>query len=171
MNDGVFYGSGDKFQVIKGTEDKTFIRDISVTEGHNALLMVLTNHYLFCQEKKDSIPLKSFHKLLKVNDTLFYALPEYGLMKFLIGKEGIKECGSYFKDIRFNPKAAFALNDTLYLGSNIGVLKQSAFTDNASQWIDMETSVPSIKYLLVIIAFTVVVLLIFVLEYFRRKHR
>lgn len=170
LNDGVFYGTGDKFQVIKGTEDKTFIRDISVTEGHNALLMVLTNHYLFCQEKKDSIPLKSFNKLLKVNDTLFYALPEYGLMKFLIGKEGIKECGSYFKDIRFNPKAAFALNDTLYLGSNIGVLKQSAFTDNASQWIDMETSVPSIKYLLVIIAFTVVVLLIFVLEYFRRKH-
>lgn len=170
LNDGVFYGSGDKFQVIKGTEDKTFIRDISVTEGHNALLMVLTNHYLFCQEKKDSIPLKSFHKLLKVNDTLFYALPEYGLMKFFIGKEGIKECGSYFKDIRFNPKAAFALNDTLYLGSNIGVLKQSAFTDNVSQWIDMETSVPSIRYLLVIIAFTVVVLLIIVLEYFRRKH-
>lgn len=170
LNDGVFYGSENQFQVIKGTEDKTFIRDISVIEGHNALLMLLTNHYLFCHERKDSIPLKSYNKLLRVNDTLFYALPEYGLMKFLINKEGIKECGSYFKDIRFNPKAAFALNDTLYLGSNIGVLKQSAFTDNISQWIDMEASVPSIKYLLVIIAFTIVVLFIVVLEYFRRKH-
>lgn len=84
LNHGVYYGNKDSFQSIKGTENKTFIRDISVTGGHEPLLMMLTNHHLICREYNDSVSLKGYNKLLKVNDTLFYALPEFGLVKYVV---------------------------------------------------------------------------------------
>ena len=103
---GVYYGNKDSFQSIKGTENKTFIRDISVTGGHEPLLMMLTNHHLICREYNDSVSLKGYNKLLKVNDTLFYALPEFGLVKYVVNKDGIRERGRFFHDIRFTPKAS-----------------------------------------------------------------
>lgn len=169
LNDGVYYGKGNAYQLIKETEQNTFIRDISVTGGHKPLLMILTNHHLVCREYNDSVSLKGYNKLLKVNDSLLYALPESGLVKFIVGKEGIKEDGRYFHDIRFNPRASFVVNDTLYLGSNIGVMKLSAFSGTSTRWIDMESSVPSLKIWLLVVSFVLLVLLIVVMEYFRRK--
>lgn len=169
LNDGVFYSEGDAYQPIKGTERHTFIRDISVTGGHKPLLMILTNHRLVCREYNDSISLKGYNKLLRVNDSLLYALPEYGLVKYVVGKEGITERGRYFHDIRFNPKASLVMNDTLYLGSNIGVMKMGAFSRTSAQWVDMESSVPSLQLLLLVVSFVVFVMLIIVMEYFRRK--
>lgn len=169
LNDGVFYGEGDSYQLLKGTERHTFIRDISVTGGHKPLLMILTNHWLTCREYNDSVSLKGYNKLLRVNDSLFYALPEYGLVKFVVGKEGIKRRGRFFHDIRFNPKASFVMNDTLYLGSNIGVMKLGVFSKASVQWVDMESEVPSLTILLLVTSFVLLVVLIVVMEYFRRK--
>lgn len=169
LNHGVYYGNKDSFQSIKGTENKTFIRDISVTGGHEPLLMMLTNHHLICREYNDSVSLKGYNKLLKVNDTLFYALPEFGLVKYVVNKDGIRERGRFFHDIRFNPKASFVKGDTLYLGSNIGVMKMSVFSKTSAKWIDMESTVPSLKIISVVIAFAILIFFIIIIEYIKRK--
>ena len=169
LNHGVYYGNEDSFQAIKETENKTFIRDISVTGGHEPLLMILTNHHLICREYNDSVPLKGYNKLLKVNDTLFYALPEFGLVKYVINEGGIREQGRYFHDIRFNPEASFVIDSTLYLGSNIGVMKMNAFSKTSAKWIDMESTVPSLKIILVVTVFVILVFFIIVLEYIKRE--
>ena len=72
-----------RFSLSKERKIK-LIRDISVTGGHEPLLMMLTNHHLICREYNDSVSLKGYNKLLKVNDTLFYALPEFGLVKYVV---------------------------------------------------------------------------------------
>ena len=170
LNDGVYYGPDNQLENIDGTENDRFIRDISVTAGHNPLLMILTNHYLLCKEHNDSVPLKGYNKLLKVNDSLFYALPEYGLEMYVIDDERIKKQGSYYQDIRFNPKASLVLNDVLYLGSDIGVMKLDAFSVDTVGWVDMESSVPNLTMLLAVMAFVSIMLFIVCWEFFRRKN-
>ena len=101
---------------------------------------------------------------MKVNDTLFYALPEFGLVKYVVNKDGIRERGRFFHDIRFNPKASFVKGDTLYLGSNIGVMKMSVFSKTSAKWIDMESTVPSLKIISVVIAFATLIFFIIIIE-------
>lgn len=101
LNDGVYYGKDSLFHVIDGTENRTFIRDISAIEAYNPLLLILTNHHLISKEYNDSIPVKGYKKILKVNDTLFYALPEFGLAKYTIDKGKIHEHWTVFSGYTF----------------------------------------------------------------------
>ena len=169
LNDGVYYGSGEHFQVVDGSDECKFIRDISVADGHNPLLMILTNHYLQCKELNDSVALKGYNRLLKVNDSIFYALPEFGLEKYVINHGKIEKRGLYFQDICFNPKASLVLNDTLYLGSSIGVMKQNALAIGSASWIDMDSSVPNFRMIVVGISFVLLILFVIILDFSRRK--
>lgn len=171
LNDGVFYGNGKSFQVIENTKNNKFIRNLSATDGYQRMLIILTNHQLVCKEFGDSIALKGYKKIFNVNDSLIYALPESGLVKYLLNynQKKISEEGRYFCDIRFNPDASLLMEDTLYLGSNIGVLKVGTSTPSPEKWVDMEATVFSFKLFVIIVAFVLIIMFILVGEYFKRK--
>ena len=170
LNRGIYYGHDDQFQVIKGTENCSFIRDISVVEGHDPLLMLLTNHLFICREHQDSIAIKGCDRILKANDSLFYALSEFGLTKLVASPKGIKEQGTFFHDIHFTPNAALIAGDTLYLGSNIGIMKIATNDENDPLWINMKNTVPNLKITAILLVSIFIILLLLLEEYLRRKY-
>lgn len=170
LNNGIYYGHNQTFRLIQGTEDAAFIRDITVTEGHNPLLMILTNHHLIGKEYNDTVKVKGCHKILTANDSTFYVLPESGLLKYTVRKNRIEKCGSFFQDICFSPKASLIINDTLFLGSNTGIMRIKVDQESTPQWIDISASVPNTKMILITTAFIILLTTILIVEYFKREH-
>lgn len=169
LNKGVFYGCDNKFKLVSNTQNNHFIRDIAVTGEHIPLMMMLTNHHLILNESNDTTELKGFNKLLYVNDSLFYAMPEYGIQRYVIN-DGQAICVKEdFTDIRFNPNASFVLDGKVYLGSDIGVLKIDPYDTGTMRWIVFDSDVPDIRTALVAGSFVLMLLLIMAVAYHRRK--
>lgn len=170
LNDGVFYGGNDgSFRLIEGTEATPFIRDIAITGGHSPVLTMLTNHHIILNELHDTTDVKGFNRVLYVNDSLFYALPETGVREYaVVGGRAVMR-GEYFKDIRFNPQAAVVLGDRLYLGSDIGVLSLAAGSAEGTRWIHFSSGVPDVRLIFTVAAFIILLILSALYTYKRRN--
>ena len=112
-------------------------------------MMMLTNHHLILNEFNDTTETKGFNRLLYVNDTLFYTMPEHGIQQYLINNGQAVLTKEDFTDIRFNPNASFVLDGKVYLGSDIGVLKIDPFNANATKWIIFNSNVSDIRMALI----------------------
>lgn len=155
LNDGVFCGSGKDFTPMDHTDNIPFIRDITVTGEHIPMLMMLTNHSLILPESRDTIEVKGFNKLLYVNDSLFYALPETGLCEYAVHDGHAELLGEYYGDIHFNPQASFVHGDRIYLGSDIGVLTIAAGNVSDARWVEFCPDAPNIRMLGVSLIFII----------------
>ena len=58
-----------------------------------------------------------------------------------------------FDDIHFNAQAAFSLNNTLYIGSDLGVIQLTPGKEEAAKWVTFDNKAPSLQ-LIGIILFT-----------------
>lgn len=139
LNDGVYYiGLDNQVKQIANTETSSFIQDIIATNEHNSNLIRLTNQQIISQNPKDSVRVKGYKKLIFANDTLFYALPEFGVQKFTISNGKIIDKGIFYKDIRFNKNGSFATNDRLILGSDLGSLYLPINKEKTPIWVSFE---------------------------------
>lgn len=170
LNNGVFYFSQDNdIKQIPGTEKVFFIQDIITTNDHNSNLIMLTNQQLISQATNDSIRVKGYKKLLYVNDTLFYALPEFGVQKFTLSQNKIIESDIFFKDIRFNRNSSLSLGNKIILGSNIGSVIIPADQEESSIWVEFEDAV-NINYMLfALLAFVIIVITCIVITIIVKK--
>jgi hypothetical protein len=168
LNNGVFYISQDKqIKQVPETEDMSFIQDIITTNNHNSNLIMLTNQHIISQNPKDSIRVKGYKKLLYVNDTLFYALPQFGIHKFIISKNEIVDKGIFQSDIHFSPNSSFSTSNQLVLGSRLGSLSLLPNQEKAPQWIVFDKalninilhSVLLVTLILLLAGFIVVILI------------
>lgn len=169
LNKGVFCGCDNDFRLINNTKDNHFIRDIAVTSEHIPLMMMLTNHNLVLHDTQDTTEVKGFNRLLYVNDTLFYAMPEYGIQRYVINNGRAVCVKESFSDIRFNPNASFVLDGKIYLGSGIGVLRIDPYDENNTRWIIFDSDVPDIRMALIISGFVLLLVLLAFVAYRRRK--
>ena len=169
LNKGVFYGCDNQFKPVSNTQNNHFIRDIAVTGEHIPLMMMLTNHHLILNESNDTTELKGFNKLLYVNDSLFYAMPEYGIQRYVINAGQAICVKEDFTDIRFNPNASFVLDGKVYLGSDIGVLKIDPYDTGTMRWIVFNSDVPDIRTALIAGCFVLMLILMMAVTYHRRK--
>lgn len=141
LNNGVFYISQDKqIKQVPETEGISFIQDIITTNNHSSNLITLTNQQITSQNPKDSIRVKGYKKLLYVNDTLFYALPEFGIHKFVISQNRIMDRGIFLSDIHFNQNSSFSTINKVILGSRLGSLSFSPDQEKKPEWVDFGTS-------------------------------
>lgn len=139
LNDGVFYMTPESIvKKVSKTSQLSFLKDIMTTNDHNATVMMLTNHHIITQNPTDSIQVKGYNKLLYVSDTLFYALPEFGIHKFVLESGEIKDRGLFYQDIRFNGRASFSSDYKLYLGSNLGEITFDAGEEDNLIWVSFE---------------------------------
>ncbi|SHE43711.1 ligand-binding sensor domain-containing protein [Dysgonomonas macrotermitis] len=142
LNNGVFYIDRDNLvRHIPQTEKTSFIKDIITTNSHNSNLIILTNQHIISQYPNDSVRVKGYKKLLYANDTLFYALPEFGIHKFIISGNQIIDKGIFYKDIRFNRNSSFSTANKLVLVSNIGSLYLSTNQEQVPVWIHFEDAI------------------------------
>ncbi|MFT4073128.1 MAG: hypothetical protein QM654_14535 [Dysgonamonadaceae bacterium] len=142
LNNGVFYLSRDKqIKQIPETRKVSFIKGIVTSNDHVSNLITLTNQYIKSENPKDSIHVKGYKKLLYVNDSLFYALPENGLHKFIISKGKIVDKGIFFNDINFTPNSCYSDGEKLLLGSAIGAFILYPNRENKPVWLEFNEAI------------------------------
>ena len=105
-----------------------------------------------------------------ISDSIVYAVPEAGLHKYKIRNGKIEDCGVYFDDIHFNAQAGFVHGHTLYIGSDLGVLRVENGREDTAGWVTFDNRVPSLQ-LVGIIFFTTVCIFCILLVSYRRRHQ
>lgn len=166
LNTGVLYiGRDNQVRQIPDTESSSFINDVITTDDHKSNLIMLTNQRIISQYPSDTVRVKGYKKLLYANDSLFYALPEFGIQKFTISDNRIVDHGIYYKDIRFNRNSSLSTGSRLVLVSNVGSLYLSVDKEQSPVWIHFENAINidilrSLSLILVIMLFAGVIILI-----------
>lgn len=141
LNNGVFcIYPNDIVRKVAGTDNRYFVQDIIATNDHNANLIMLTNQQIISLNPADSIKAKGYQKLLYLNDTTFYALPQFGIHKFTISKGKICDDGIAFKNIQFTGVASFSAKGQMVLGSTIGALNVPADEHKPPVWSDFNAA-------------------------------
>ena len=119
--------------------------------------------------RQDTLNLNGYNHLLSIDDSLFYAFPEFGVQKYAIMDGKTKETGYYFKDIQFNSKSSFRIGRTLYLVSEIGVLKMKPGEESMPEYVVFDTDVSSIRSVLIVFLAILALLAIFLWMHLRKK--
>lgn len=141
MNNGLYYGTDFKYDLIPGTAHQVNVRDMFVSGDYRSSIVTLTGHSLILNHPKDSLEVKGLHRLLPGNDTIFYALSEQGISKFIIGDGRIRPAGTFYKDIHFHPQASYVLDGKMYLASSLGVLTFNVDEETRPQWLEFNEKV------------------------------
>ena len=168
LNNGVFVEKGEQIKQVAGTQDKVFISSLLTYGQQNPQLLLLTNHHLQTQGA-DSIRTDGSCRMFCINDSIIYTIPETGIHKYKIKGGRLIDSGSFFADIHFNAQAGFILDNTLYIGSDLGVLQLTPGKEEAAEWITFDDKVPSLQ-LIGIILFTLICIFIIIFFSYRR-HR
>ena len=166
LNHGVFFEKHGQIKQVAGTQDKVFISSLLTYGEQNPHLLLLTNHYLQIQGS-DSIQTDGSCRMFCINDSVVYTIPETGIHKYIIKKGRLIDCGSYFADIHFNIQAGVILDNTLYIGSDLGVLQLIPGKEEVAKWITFDNKVPSLQ-LIGIILFTLICILGIIFISYRR---
>lgn len=168
LNHGVFVEDNKQIQSVAGTSNKVFISSLLTHGQSKSRLLLLTNHHLQI-EGYDSVRADGCSRMFCVNDSIIYTIAESGVHKYKIKKEHLIDCGYLFADIHFNAQAGFVHNNTLYIGSDLGVLQLKPGKEEAAEWITFDDEVPSLQ-LISIIIFTISSIICIALFSYRR-HR
>lgn len=168
LNNGVFVEKGGQIKQVAGTQDKVFISSLLTYGQQNPQLLLLTNHHLQIQGA-DSIRADGSCRMFCINDSIIYTIPETGIHKYKIKGGRLIDSGSFFADIHFNAQAGFILDNTLYIGSDLGVLQLTPGKEEAAEWVTFDDKVPSLQ-LIAIILFTLICIFIIIFFSYRR-HR
>ena len=157
LNNGLFYGTNNKLVPISRNDSTGALRDFIVTDEHNPRFIGATNRLVFMQNSKEQKHVKGIKKLLYVNDTLFYAVLNNGILPFTRKGNSLKVHHVLYPDIQFEASACNVAKQQLQLGSAIGVLLLDAETGDNAQWLYFDSSVPSMRILFIIAAFAILI--------------
>lgn len=169
MDAGVLFENNGRYTTIPSSEGLTYIRDLFVSNEYHPSLTVLTSHALVRPVQQDTLTLNGYNRLIAVNDSLFYAFPEFGVEKYAIKNGQMKRQGIYFRDILFNPKASFQNKHTLYLVSEIGVMKIKPGAEDSPQYVEFDITVTTAAQFLAVIATGFLLLALILSIYSHRK--
>ena len=119
LNDGIYKGDDNEFNIVSGSERFKYIRDIAFT-GDDTTPYVLTNRYIYTPEWQDSIKAEGFYRLIVTDDRRVYGVGNFGIREFIFSPDG-NRFKDYYTDIRFNPEAVVTNGNTIFAGSSCGV--------------------------------------------------
>ena len=145
-------------QTINSNDSTGALRDFIVTDEHNPRFIGATNRLVFMQNSNEQKHVKGIKKLLYVNDTLFYAVLNNGILPFTRKGNSLKVHHVLYPDIQFEAAACNVSKQQLQLGSAIGVLLLDAETGDNAKWLYFDSSVPSMRILLIVAAFALLTL-------------
>lgn len=119
LNDGIYKKGNDGFNIIPGSDRFKYIRDIAFS-GDDADPYILTNHYVYTPDWRDSIKADGFYRLVITDDRHVYGVGNFGIREFIFSSEGNSQ-KDYYTDIKFNPEAVVSHGNTIFAGSACGV--------------------------------------------------
>ena len=168
LNNGVFVEKGEQIKQVAGTQDKVFISSLLTYDEQKPHLLLLTNHHLLIQGS-DSIRADGSCRMFCINDSIIYTIPETGIHKYKIKGGKLIDSGSFFADIHFNAQAGLILDNTLYIGSDLGVLQLTPGKEEAAEWVTFDDKVPSLQLIGIILFSLICIFSIIFFSY--RRHR
>ena len=168
LNHGVFFGKHGQIKQVAGTHDKVFISSLLTYDEQKPHLLLLTNHHLLIQGA-DSIRADGSCRMFCINDSIIYTIPETGIHKYKIKGGKLIDSGSFFADIHFNAQAGLILDNTLYIGSDLGVLQLTPGKEETAEWVTFDDKVPSLQLIGIILFSLICIFSIIFFSY--RRHR
>lgn len=151
LNDGVYYYSKGKIQLVKGTEKYSFIQGVELGNSYDSDLFLLTNHHLL-QRGGDHLRVDGNQSLFLLGDTLLCTLPQAGIHRFSLHGGHILDKGTVYGDIQFAASSSFLFQGQLYLGSELGEACFDPGKKDSLQWVAFSNHVVSIQLLLSMLA-------------------
>ncbi len=152
LNHGIFCLTGSKVHQVAGTEQYPFVRDLCVDNHYDRNLFLLTNHQLL-SSGPDSLRVDANSRVFYVSDSVLYTLPETGIHKFIWKNGQLSDRGLLYADIRFHPNSSYVSHERVFLGSDLGVCILTPQHENHLTWIAFDDSVPSLRTIVLAIAF------------------
>ena len=170
LNGGVLRLHGDSSSVESNSARHRFIKDIAFT-SFSSKPCILTNHFLFSPDGRDSVSADGFSRLLTADGRAFYALMENGIRKYIIDRNGIRHIGDTLGDIRFSPSISLVQGKNIYVGAtSLGVIMLKP--DGISQWVRFNHDVYTLDYKAMIFFFLLICLSAgFILWHRKRKEK
>lgn len=172
LNSGVYYANNDTaFKYINQTCEHASIKDLIVTGDYPPQLITLTNHDVLAHITGDSLETRGYHKLIYLNDSLFYAVGDAGIRKVIADQAGfLYDAGIFYGDIRFNPDAAYVKDQKVFLGSNMGVLILDPLHEEDSRWVTFMPGLNvGVKYVVLFTGLLGLFVLYAIFRHYRRK--
>lgn len=170
LNGGVLNLHGNRSSVEGNLSRHHFIKDIAFA-AYSATPCILTNHFLFSPDGKDSVAADGFSRLLTADGKTFYALMENGIRKYIIGRSGIRHIGDTLCDIRFSPSISLVHGSSVYVGAtSLGIMEMKH--DGTSRWVKFNHDVYTPDYKTIVFFFVLICLSAgFVLWHRKRKRK
>lgn len=170
LNGGVLCLSGKEASVEDNSARHHFIKDIAFA-SFSSKPCILTNHFLFSPDGKDSVATDGFTRLLTADGKTFYALMENGIRRYIIDRNGIRHIGDTLCDIRFSPSISFVHGDNIYFGAtSLGIVELKP--DGTSQWVRFNHDAYTLDYKTMIFFFLLICLSAgFILWHRKRKEK
>ena len=169
LNHGVFVGNGEAFSPIKNTTNKSFINGIITCSKRPNRITLLTNHQLEILGS-DSLQTDGCTRMYCINDSILYTISEAGIHKYAI-RQGQKlvDCGTFYNDIHFNAQAGFVQGQSLYIGSDLGVMALQVGKETSAQWVTFNDKVPNPRLVLLVLLAVLVVIGMIIFVYIKQK--
>ena len=160
LNDGVFYYSASKIHRIDNIKDMSFINNVVVTKGYNPSMFLLDNHNV-TMLGGNRITAQGHKKMFLTDDNRLFTIAEQGIATYGINKQRIQSPKLLYSDIRFEPSACISLNNSLYLGSNLGVVVITPQKGHHTYWIHFKNHKVNLWTILAVIISLAILLCIF----------
>ena len=158
LNDGIYKGDDNGLNIVPGSERFKYIRDVAFT-GDDTTPYVLTNHYIYTPDWRDSIKAEGFYRLIVTDDRRVYGVGNCGIREFIFSPEG-NRFEDYYTDIRFNPEAVVTNGNTIFAGSSCGVFDLPLMNGGQHKNIQFEPAAIERFWEYVIYAIGVIVLFV-----------
>jgi chorismate mutase len=155
LNDGVYYYSRGKIQLIKGTEKYSFIKGVELGNSYDSDLFLLTNHQLL-QRGGDRLKVDGNQSLYLIGDSLLYTLPQAGVHCISLRDGHLINKGTVYGDIQFMASSSFLFQGRLYLGSDLGEACFNSSKRHSLQWITFNDHVISLQLLLTLLTIFII---------------
>lgn len=155
LNNGVYYYSKGKIQLVKGTEKYSFIKGVELGNSYDSDLFLLTNHQL-SQRGGEYLRVDGNQSLYLLGESFLCTLPQAGVHCFSLHDGHILDKGTSYGDIQFAPSSSFLFQGRLYLGSDLGEACFNSNKKHSLQWVTFSDHVVSIQLLLSMLAILIV---------------
>ena len=167
LNDGIFRIALPQVKSINATSP--FVRDLLVVGDFAPQLLILTHRQLIATHPADTLAARGLNRLIPLSDSLFYALPEYGIERYALQHGRWQRTNTFFRDIHFIPQAVTTIGQQLYCGTPIGTLTFAAGHEAQAQW--MAEASPWLNLRILLAGLAGLLLLIALSAFFYRRQR
>lgn len=153
LNDGLLSVRQGRVEQIEEACGAHSVRSFVIAPNYPHQLVAVAGNRLLVNHEEQQEGVKGAQKVVGVNDSVYYVLPQSGVRKYVLRGNELCYEGTYYNDIDFHPNASFADGGRLYIGSGLGMMSFAPDEENEAEWVAFDTWLPDAHMWLLGMAF------------------